>query len=86
MSGWIRSELRDVIEVEEIVRKQFLPSPLVSLNSNVVQGIETLLKLDNLLPTGSFKVMGSTFLIYKLNPDEIKARIIAASTGNFSQG
>ncbi len=79
-------ELRDVMKAEKVIRKYFGESPLLKLSQEVVPGVRTFLKLENLLPTGSFKARGATYLISQLTESEKKAGVIAASTGNFSQG
>ena len=86
MVEWKIPELRDVFRAEKILRKHFAPSPLVNASREMVHGIETFLKLENFLPTGSFKVRGATYLISQLKDEEKEAGVIAASTGNFSQG
>lgn len=63
------------------------PSPLLSYSRiNDLAGTEVYLKHENLLPTRSFKVRGAIYLISRLSEEEKKRGVIAASTGNFSQG
>lgn len=79
-------ELRDVVKAEKVLRMHFQPSPVANLAREVTPFAQTFLKLENLLPTGSFKIRGATYLISQLSENEKKAGVIAASTGNFSQG
>lgn len=79
-------DLRDVVMAEKVLRTHFPPSPVISLGHDVTPFAVTLLKLENFLPTGSFKIRGATYLISQLSESERKAGVIAASTGNFSQG
>lgn len=83
---WIPT-LRDIYRARNVMRKYFAPSPLAnfpSLDSEL--GLNVYLKLENLLPTGSFKVRGATYLMSRLTPEERRKGVVAASTGNFSQG
>ncbi len=86
MTTLAKPELRDVLKAEKVLRCHFFPSPVVRVNPDIIPSVTTFLKLDNLLPTSSFKVRGATYLISQLNREEKNAGVIAASTGNFSQG
>jgi threonine dehydratase len=44
------------------------------------------IKLENLLPTGAFKLRGSTNAILCLSEDKISNGVYTASAGNFAQG
>lgn len=79
--------LRDVMLARKVIYRYITPSPLMSYGGiNDLVGTELYLKHENLLPTRSFKVRGATFLISRLSDKERKRGVIAASTGNFSQG
>ncbi|AKA48511.1 hypothetical protein IX51_04680 [uncultured archaeon] len=87
MPDYMVPKLNDVMLARKVLRRYFPPSPLVNfpaLDSEL--GAQTYLKLENMLPTGSFKVRGATYLISKLSAEERRKGVIAASTGNFSQG
>lgn len=86
MEAWKTPDLRDVMKAAKVLRKHFPPSPLMRLKIPEIPSIETYMKLENLLPTGSFKVRGATYLISQLSEEERRSGVIAASTGNFSQG
>lgn len=83
---WIPT-LGDVYRARNIQRRRFAASPLVNFPAlDKELGLSAHLKLENLLPTGSFKIRGATYLISQLAESERKAGVVAASTGNFSQG
>ncbi len=87
MTEYRTPTLRDVYRARNILRKSFGPSPLANFPAlDKTLGLKAYLKLENLLPTGSFKVRGATYLISQLSQAEKKAGVMAASTGNFSQG
>jgi len=43
-------------------------------------------KLENLQSTGSFKIRGATNFIARLSPEQAKAGVVTASSGNHAQG
>lgn len=49
-------------------------------------GCDVWLKTEHLMPTGSFKVRGSANKIRTLDPDQRRAGVITASTGNHGLG
>lgn len=49
-------------------------------------GCEIYLKLENMLPIGSFKMRGATFKISQLSSAEKKQGVLAVSAGNHAQG
>jgi len=58
-------------------------SPLVPY---LIDGRDIRLKAENLQPTGSFKIRGSTNAIRALDPAELEKGVYTASAGNFGQG
>jgi threonine dehydratase len=48
-------------------------------------GVEIYLKLENLQPTGSFKVRGAGNALLSANPDQLKDGVWTASAGNMGQ-
>ena len=63
------------------------PSPLIRSNYfSRLFGVETLLKLENLQETGSFKVRGAYNRLSQLTHEEKENGVIAASAGNHAQG
>ncbi|MBO8137205.1 MAG: threonine ammonia-lyase [Desulfotomaculum sp.] len=54
--------------------------------SNICDGCDVYLKLENLQRTGSFKIRGAYNKIYNLNAEERVKGVIASSAGNHAQG
>lgn len=76
----------DVREAEDRLRPHLKPTPLVPVPAlSDLLGCEVSVKLESLLPTGSFKVRGGLNLVSQLSEAEREAGIIAASTGNHGQ-
>ncbi|MBU0515744.1 MAG: threonine ammonia-lyase [Proteobacteria bacterium] len=66
----------------------FSPSPLVhSAGLSRTSGAQVWLKLENLMPTGSFKIRGALNRLLTLDRSELQSRgVVAASAGNHGQG
>lgn len=63
------------------------PTPLVFNEWLSKQyGCEIYLKLENMLPIGSFKMRGATYKISQLTAKERKQGVLAVSAGNHAQG
>ena len=78
--------LEDIREAEQTIRPYLDPSPLVpSPALSRLLGFDVRIKLESLLPTGSFKIRGGINLVFHLSPEERSAGIIASSTGNHGQ-
>ncbi len=86
MSEFKIPDLREVLKAAKILRRHFPPSPVMRLAPDLYPGTDVYLKLENMLPTRSFKIRGATYLISQLSREERESGVIAASTGNFSQG
>ena len=69
--------LSQVIEPTPLIRNEWLSSEY---------GCEVYLKLENMLPVGSFKMRGATNMIHNLKPAERKLGVLAVSAGNHAQG
>jgi threonine dehydratase len=79
----------DVLAAHARVRPFFDPSPVRHyplLDELVGHGIRVLVKHENHLPTGSFKVRNGTSSITALSADEAARGVIAATTGNHGLG
>jgi len=79
----------DVLAAQDRLRPHLDPSPLRHyplLDALVGHDIRVLVKHENHLPTGSFKVRNGTACITSLTPAEAALGVIAASTGNHGQG
>lgn len=72
-----RKVLSDVIEPTPLIYNEWL---------SVQYGCEIYLKLENMLPIGSFKMRGATFKLSQLSAAEKKQGVLAVSAGNHAQG
>lgn len=78
--------LADVFRARSVIRKHFGPTPLLrsdALSERV--GCEVLVKCENMLPTGAFKVRGGLFYMSQLDDDQRARGVVGASTGNHGQ-
>lgn len=79
----------DVTSAAERIRPHLPPSPLRSyptLDEAVGHGIRVLVKHENLLPTGAFKVRNGLAAVSALSPEERARGVVGASTGNHGLG
>jgi len=75
--------LKFIEEARERIKGKVLRTPLVRLN---VDGpADIFLKLENLQPTGSFKVRGASNAIALAGPDARKRGVYTCSAGNMAQ-
>ncbi|MFQ5986432.1 MAG: threonine/serine dehydratase [Thermoplasmata archaeon] len=78
--------LEDIREAEQTIRPYLDPTPLLpSPALSQLLGFDVRIKLESLLPTGSFKIRGGLNLLSHLSSEERSAGIIASSTGNHGQ-
>ncbi len=78
--------LADIYAARQVVYRHLKPTPLLrSAALDRLLGTETVVKCENLLPTGAFKVRGGLNLISRLSPEEKQRGVITASTGNHGQ-
>lgn len=79
--------LEQVRDAERILEGRIIRSPLVhSPTFSRMFEAEVHLKLENLQKTGSFKVRGATYRIFKTLEQIGPAGVVAASAGNHAQG
>jgi threonine dehydratase len=78
--------LADVLDARRAIAPH-LPRTPMHAHAGVTElvGTETLVKHENHLPTGAFKVRGGINLVSHLSPDERARGLITASTGNHGQ-
>jgi len=79
----------DVTGAAERIRPYLSPSPLrayPTLDAAVGHGISVLVKHENFLPTGAFKVRNGLAAITALPEVALGRGVVAASTGNHGQG
>lgn len=78
--------LADVFRARAIIRKHLAPTPLLrseALSERV--GCEILVKCENMLPTGAFKVRGGLYYMSQLDEAQRNRGVVGASTGNHGQ-
>ncbi len=78
--------LADVFRARSVIRKHFAPTPLLrseALSDRV--GCEVLVKCENMLPTGAFKVRGGLYYMSRLDEAQRARGVVGASTGNHGQ-
>jgi threonine dehydratase len=79
----------DVTGAAERIRPYLSPSPLRSyptLDAAVGHGIRVLVKHENFMPTGAFKVRNGLAAVTALSREALARGVVAASTGNHGQG
>jgi threonine dehydratase len=75
-----------VLAARRIVGAHLLCTPLhAHAGLSELVGAETLVKHENHLPTGAFKVRGGLNLVSQLSQDERERGLVTASTGNHGQ-
>ncbi len=79
-------ELADVLDAQRVIAPHLDPTPLRRYPMlDELIGAEVLVKHENHLPTGAFKVRGGINLVARLDPQMRAAGVCAASTGNHGQ-
>jgi threonine dehydratase len=80
-------DFKEFKEAYSVLKKIIHPTPLV-YNEWLSQkyGCQVYLKLENMLPIGSFKMRGATYKISKMTAAEKKNGVLAVSAGNHAQG
>jgi threonine dehydratase len=78
--------LRDVYAARNLVCQYLKPTPLIhSKQLSKLLGCQLYLKLENLQPTGAFKVRGGLNYMVKMKQQAFSREVITASTGNHAQ-
>lgn len=80
MSG--RPTLHDVREAAGAIAGTVLRTPLVRSSLSHTLGLDVLLKLETLQPTGAFKLRGAAYAMSKLDDKQRAKGVVCASTGN----
>jgi threonine dehydratase len=79
--------VQNILEAHSRLNPYALETPLVrSLAFSQATGAEVWLKLENLQPTGSFKVRGALNKLLSLPPEQLAKGVVAASSGNHGAG
>lgn len=77
----------DFSEAYQVLKTIIHPTPLIYNEWLSKQyHCQVYLKLENMLPIGSFKMRGATYKISKLTKEEKKNGVLAVSAGNHAQG
>ena len=75
--------IKEILRAERRISKYLEPTPLqLSPSLSEIADCNVYLKLENLQPTGSFKVRGALNKLLTLSAEERERGIIAASSGN----
>ncbi len=83
----MKLQLSDFQLASEVLKKYISPSPLIYNEWLSKQyNCQIYLKLENMLPIGSFKMRGATYKISELTAAEKKQGVLAVSAGNHAQG
>jgi len=78
--------LADVYRARKVIRQHLAPSPLVRSDALSERlGFEVLVKCENMLPTGAFKVRGGLYYLSRLDEAQRETGVVGASTGNHGQ-
>jgi threonine dehydratase len=76
--------LAEIERARERIAGAAVRTPLVRLHADAPA--EIWLKLENLLPIGSFKIRGATNAIRAASPEDLAGGVVTASAGNMAQG
>ncbi|MDQ3539085.1 MAG: threonine/serine dehydratase [Chloroflexota bacterium] len=78
--------LADVFSARAVLRTMLEPTPLVQSDALSERlGFTALVKCENMLPTGAFKIRGGLYLLSRLSEMQRSRGVVAASTGNHGQ-
>lgn len=81
-----RLPLSDIHAAADYLAGTVGASPLVRVGRwRTASGAPIIVKAENLMPSGSFKIRGATWCIATLTPEERARGVIAYSTGNHAQ-
>ena len=76
----------DVLAAREFIAPYLPKTPLVrSEKLSALLDCDYYIKCENVQPIGAFKVRGGVNLVGTANPDDLRAGIVTASTGNHGQ-
>ena len=79
-------EFEDILAAREFIAPYLAKTPLVRVEKlSEKLGCDYYLKLENLQPTGAFKVRGGVNLVGNSSDHERQAGLVSASTGNHGQ-
>jgi threonine dehydratase len=76
--------INEIVEAKKRIADTITRTPLVKLEIDDSPA-EIFLKLENLQPTGSFKIRGASNAIKSANPEDLKKGVWTISSGNHGQ-
>ncbi|MFA9437993.1 MAG: pyridoxal-phosphate dependent enzyme, partial [Candidatus Bathyarchaeota archaeon] len=76
--------INEILEAKKRIADTITRTPLVKLEVEEAPA-EIYLKLENLQPTGSFKIRGASNAIKTSNPEDLKNGVWTISSGNHGQ-
>lgn len=83
----MKPSIHDFRSAYDVLSRVIDPTPLIKNEwLSVKYDCEVWLKLENMLPIGSFKMRGATYKISTLTAAEKKRGVLAVSAGNHAQG
>ncbi len=83
---WKRPTLQDVFAARQVVSRHLPKTPLHrSIALGRLLGADVYVKYENHHPVGAFKVRGGIHRLHHLTPQERRAGVVTASTGNHAQ-
>lgn len=83
---WAQPTLADVLRARRAIAPYLAPTPTIEAPAlSELLGCRVFLKLENLTPTGAFKVRGGVNLLSTLSAAERARGVLAVSTGNHAQ-
>lgn len=75
--------LRDIWKARSVIKRELPPTPLMhSAELSTFAGVPVYLKLEQLQPSGSFKLRGATYMISSLTNAQKEKGVVTFSTGN----
>lgn len=78
--------VQDILKARQVVSRYLQPTPVLRPDALTEQlGFEVVLKCENLLPIGAFKLRGGVYFLSQLSGEERERGVVSASTGNHAQ-
>lgn len=82
----LQPTFEDIVAAREFIAPYLPKTPLLRVNAvSELLGCDYYAKLENLQPTGAFKVRGGVNLVGTASDEERRKGLVAASTGNHGQ-
>jgi threonine dehydratase len=76
----------DIAAAYALLRERLPVSPLMRIEGwQTAAGVPIVIKAENLMPTGSFKIRGATYRMATLSTDQRARGVVAYSTGNHAR-